>query len=66
MFSVDLVGYPNIGPGDYVRLRISDEARWRGSSVTPLERQVRATGLTITPGPKERTTLAIEDPRGGP
>lgn len=64
-WTVDLVGYPNIGPGDYVRLRIVDEARWPGSSVAPMLRLVRATGMTITPGPKERTTLAMEDPRGG-
>lgn len=64
-FNVDLVGYPNVAPGDYVRLRLDDEARWPGSSVTPMERWVRVTDMTITPGPKERTTLAMENPRGG-
>jgi hypothetical protein len=64
LFSVNLVGYPPCAPGDYVRLRISDEARFRGSSQTPMERWVRVTAPTITPGPKERMTLAMEDPRG--
>lgn len=60
----DLIGVPNCAPGDYVRYRISDEARFRGSSVTPVEGWARVISMKITPGPKERTTLTIEDPRG--
>lgn len=63
LWGLDLVGYPNVSPGDYVRIRIADEARWRGSSITPLERSVRVVSMKITPQP-ERTTLTIEDPRG--
>lgn len=65
VWTVEVKGYPDCAPGDYVRLRISDEARWRGSSKTPVERWVRVVGMTSTPSPKERTTLAMEDPRGG-
>lgn len=64
LWSLDLIGYPNVAPGDYVRIRIADEARWRGSSTTPLEKWVRVVGIHPSPAPKERTTLTIEDPRG--
>lgn len=64
LWSLDLIGYPNVSPGDYVRIRIADEARWRGSSLTPLEKWVRVVGMKIQPTPTERTTLVIEDPRG--
>ncbi|MGI5233793.1 hypothetical protein [Actinoallomurus sp. CA-142502] len=61
--SFNLIGVPNVAPGDYVRARISDEARFPGSTVTPKEISARVISLRITPGPKERTTLVIEDPR---
>lgn len=61
--SFDLVGVPNCAPGDYVRARIDDEARFPGSSVNAKEVLARVISMRITPGPKERTTLAIEDPR---
>lgn len=64
IWTLDLIGYPNVAPGDYVHLRISDEARFPGSSTTPVERWVRVIGMRPTPGPKERTTLMTEDPRG--
>ncbi|GAA0347933.1 hypothetical protein NE235_10740 [Actinoallomurus spadix] len=64
LWSLDLIGYPAVAPGDYVRIRICDEARWRGSSAAPVEKWVRVVGMKIQPAPKERTTLTIEDPRG--
>lgn len=64
IYTFDLVGVPNCLPGDYVRARIDDEARWRGSSVTPHEVSARVTSMRITPAPKERTTLTTENPRG--
>lgn len=63
--SFDLIGVPNCAPGDYVLARISDEARFRGSSVTPMEVPARVVSMRIAPGPPERTTLTIENPRGG-
>lgn len=63
VWSFDLVGTPNCAPGDYVRARISDEARFRGSSVTPHEVSARVTSMRRTPAPKERTTLTVENPR---
>lgn len=62
--SFDLIGVPNCLPGDYVHGRIADEARFPGSSVTPKEVDARVISMSITPGAKERTTLAIENPRG--
>lgn len=64
LYSFDLIGVPPCAPGDYVRGRIDDEARWRGSSVTPHEVSARVTSMKITPAPKERTTLTVETPRG--
>jgi hypothetical protein len=64
--SFDLIGYPSCSPGDYVRARIADEARFPGSARVPHEVAARVIGMHITPpgaGP-ERTTLSIEDPRG--
>ncbi|MGH3375976.1 MAG: hypothetical protein ACRDP6_14655 [Actinoallomurus sp.] len=61
--SFDLIGVPNCAPGDYVRARIDDEARFPGSSTNPKEVSARVISMKTTPGPKERTTLAIEDPR---
>lgn len=61
--SIDLLGYPEVSPGDHVRCRMSDEDWWPGSDITPYEASVRAIGLQVTPGPKERTSLIIEDPR---
>lgn len=61
--SIDLIGYPEVAPGDYIRTRISDEDWWPGSSIVPFEAAVRVTGLRITPGAKERTSLIIEEPR---
>jgi hypothetical protein len=61
--SIDLIGYPAVAPGDYVRCRMSDEDWWPGSGTTPYEASVRVTGLRVTPGTKERTSLIIEEPR---
>jgi hypothetical protein len=61
--SIDLIGYPEVAPGDYVRCRMSDEDWWPGSEATPYEASVRTIGLRVTPGPKERTSLIIEEPR---
>lgn len=63
LYSFDLVGVPNCAPGDNVRARIDDEARWPCSSVTPHEVAARVTTMHITPAPKERTTLTVEIPR---
>lgn len=63
--SFDLIGVPNVAPGDHIRARICDEARFPGSAITPKEVIARVISLRITPGPKERTTLVIENPRGG-
>lgn len=62
--SFELIGVPNCAPGDYVRARIADEARFPGSSIVSKEISARVISMRITPGPKERTTLTIEDPRG--
>lgn len=61
--SIDLIGYPDVAPGDYVRCRMSDEDWWPGSDAVPYEASVRTIGLRVTPGPKERTSLIIEEPR---
>jgi len=61
--SVDLIGFPQIAPGDYIRCRMSDPDWWPDSDATPYEASVRVTGLRITPGSKERTSLVIEEPR---
>lgn len=61
--SIDLIGYPEVSPGDYIRVRIADEDWWPGSEATPFETTVRVVGLRPTPGSKERTSLIIEEPR---
>lgn len=61
--SVDLIGYPEVSPGDFIRCRISDEDWWPGSAATPYEANVRVTGLKVTPGAQELTSLIIEEPR---
>ncbi|GLY81830.1 hypothetical protein Airi01_100970 [Actinoallomurus iriomotensis] len=57
-------GIPNCAPGDYIRARISDEARFPGSSINPMEVNARVITMTITPAPVVKTTLSIENPRG--
>jgi hypothetical protein len=61
--SIDLIGYPEVSPGDHVRVRISDPDWWPDSDLTPQEKTVRVTGLKVTPGPQEKTSLIIEEPR---
>lgn len=61
--SIDLIGYPEVSPGDFIRCRLSDEDWWPGSDAVPFEPTVRVTGLRVTPGAKERTSLIIEEPR---
>jgi hypothetical protein len=56
-------GRPNVAPGDYVKVRISDEARFAGSETQPFETWMRAVTITTTPGPPETTTIAVEAPR---
>lgn len=62
--SIDVIGRPPCAPGDYVHARISDEARFRGSSTSPVDVWVRVISLRTTPKPVEKTTLVIENPRG--
>ncbi|WP_242892416.1 DUF4785 family protein [Actinomadura litoris] len=61
--TLDLNGYAPITPGDYVRARLADEDWWPGSGIVPFEATVRVIGKTVRPGTRERTTLAIEEPR---
>jgi hypothetical protein len=61
--SIDLIGYPEVAPGDYIRTRIADEDWWPGSDAVPYEASMRVTGLRVTPGAKERTSLILEEPR---
>ncbi|KAB2347358.1 hypothetical protein [Actinomadura rudentiformis] len=61
--SLDIVGYPQINPGAYIRVRIADENWFPGSSAVPFEAVVRVVGLRIQPGGRERTSLIIEEPR---
>jgi hypothetical protein len=61
--TVTVRGRPNVFPGDYVRVRISDEARFRGSSSRPFEAFMRAVEIKTVPGPPEITTLSVEAPR---
>jgi hypothetical protein len=56
-------GRPNIAPGDHVRIRISDEARFPGSALRPMVTWLRAVDIKTVPGPPEKTTLAAEAPR---
>ena len=61
--SVTMRGWPNVSPGDYVKLRISDEARFAGSSVRPFETFMRAIDIKVVPGPPETTTITMEAAR---
>lgn len=61
--ALTVLGRPDIAPGDHVFVRISDEARFAGSSADPVERYMRAVQVTTDPGPPETTTIAIEQPR---
>jgi hypothetical protein len=61
--TVTVRGRPNIAPGDHVKVRISDEARFAGSSRRPFETFMRAIQITTKPGPPEITTIAVEAPR---
>jgi hypothetical protein len=61
--TVTVRGRPNISPGDHVKVRISDEARFAGSSLRPFETFMRAIQITTQPGPPEVTTIAVEAPR---
>lgn len=61
--SIDLIGYPEVSPGDHIRTRIADEDWWPGSAANPYEASVRVTGLKVTPGAQEKTSLIIEEPR---
>ena len=56
-------GRPNVFPGDHVKVRISDEARFAGSSQRPFEAFLRAIQISTVPGPPEVTTIAVEAPR---
>jgi hypothetical protein len=56
-------GRPDVSPGDHVRLRISDEARFVGSEARPVETWMRAIEVKTNPGPPEVTTIAAEAPR---
>jgi hypothetical protein len=58
--SVDVKGYPLVSPGDYIRLRLRDTG-WFGEQ--PYEAYVRVIGQTVTPGPNEKTTLALQQGR---
>ncbi|MUL39638.1 hypothetical protein FZ103_00320 [Streptomonospora sp. PA3] len=59
--AVAVVGRPPVAEGDWVRLRISDPARWPDG---PMERHVRVIGMRTTPAPTETTTLQLEEARG--
>lgn len=61
--AINMVGYAEVSLGDHVRVRISDEDWWPGSSTAPMEAIVRVIGKNVTPGEKERTSLVIEEPR---
>lgn len=61
--TLDLAGYSDVVIGDYVRVRIRDEAVFPGSGSVPLEASVRVIGKRITPGGDEKTSLTIEEPR---
>jgi hypothetical protein len=56
-------GRPDVSPGDYVKVRISDPARFAGSDLRPFETWMRAIEITTAPGPPETTTIAVEAPR---
>lgn len=61
--TVTVRGRPTIFPGDYVKVRIADEARFRGSSSVPFEMFMRAVEIKTVPGPPEITTISVEAPR---
>lgn len=61
--SLTVFGRPPIDSGDYVRVRIADEARFPGSTSTPFETYMRAVQVSTAPGPPEKTTIAVEAPR---
>lgn len=61
--SFTVMGRPPVAPGDYVRVRISDEALFEGSDTHPFEVWMRAVQITTNPGPPETTTIAAEQPR---
>lgn len=61
--SLTVRGRPDVSPGDHVKVRISDEARFPGSSVRPFETFMRVVQPTTKPGPPEITTIAVEAPR---
>lgn len=61
--SLTVRGRPDISPGDHVKVRISDEARFAGSEAQPFETFMRAVQVTTQPGPPEITTIAVEAPR---
>jgi hypothetical protein len=61
--SLTVKGRPNVSPGDYVKVRISDPFRFPGSDLKPFETFMRAIEVTTSPGPPERTTIAVEAPR---
>jgi hypothetical protein len=61
--SLTVRGRPDISPGDHVKVRITDEARFAGSSARPFETFMRAVQITTQPGPPEITTIAVEAPR---
>lgn len=61
--SLTVRGRPDIAPGDYIRIRIADPARFAGSDAHPYEAFLRAVQITTTLGPPEVTTIAAEAPR---
>ena len=61
--SLTINGWASFAVGDHVRVRMTDEDWWPGSTAAPFEAIVRVVGKTVTPGEKEKTVLAIEEPR---
>ena len=61
--SLTINGWASFTVGDHVRVRITDEDWWPDSRTSPYEAVVRVVGKTVTPGEREKTVLAIEEPR---
>lgn len=64
--TLDLTGYSGVVVGEYVRVRIRDEAVFPGSSRVPFEASVRVVGKQVAPVGRGDTSLIIEEPREVP